>query len=144
LSETPSVTSSTPHSVTSSEVEKSTATGLDSARPDSKVASSTSANIIEIKADKQPSGKTDNPKPFTTHEIELKPGMQFYLFTDGFADQFGGPKGKKFKYQQLEELLLSLSNSTMQNQKETLISNFSQWKGDLEQVDDVCVIGLRV
>jgi serine phosphatase RsbU (regulator of sigma subunit) len=70
--------------------------------------------------------------------------MQFYLFTDGFADQFGGPKGKKFKYKQLEDLLLSLFNSSMQQQKETLISNFSQWKGDLEQVDDVCVIGLRV
>jgi serine phosphatase RsbU (regulator of sigma subunit) len=69
--------------------------------------------------------------------------MQFYLFTDGFADQFGGPKGKKFKYKQLEELLVSLSNSTMQQQKETLISNFSQWKGDLEQVDDVCVIGIK-
>ena len=70
--------------------------------------------------------------------------MQFYLFTDGFADQFGGPKGKKFKYKQLEELLLSLTNSSMQEQKETLISNFSQWKGDLEQVDDVCVIGVKV
>jgi len=128
------VTSSTPHSVTSSEVEKSTASGLDYARPD----------IKEIKADKQPIGKTDNPKPYTTHEIELKPGMQFYLFTDGFADQFGGPKGKKFKYKQLEELLLSISNSTMQIQKETLLSNFSQWKGDLEQVDDVCIVGVKI
>jgi serine phosphatase RsbU (regulator of sigma subunit) len=122
--------------VTSSEVEKSTDSGLDSARPD--------IQLIEIKADKQPIGKTDNPKPFTTHEIELKPGMQFYLFTDGFADQFGGPKGKKFKYKQLEELLVSLSNSSMQEQKEALLSNFSQWKGDLEQVDDVCVIGVKV
>jgi serine phosphatase RsbU (regulator of sigma subunit) len=127
------VTSGTQPSVTSSEVEKSTASGLDSSRPD----------IKEIKADKQPIGKTDNPKPFTTHEIELKPGMQFYLFTDGFADQFGGPKGKKFKYKQLEELLLSLTNSSMQEQKETLISNFTNWKGDLEQVDDVCVIGIN-
>jgi serine phosphatase RsbU (regulator of sigma subunit) len=129
-----SVTSSTQHSVTSSEVEKSTASGLDSSRPD----------IKEIKADKQPIGKTDNPKPFTTHEIELKPGMQFYLFTDGFADQFGGPKGKKFKYKQLEELLLTYSNLTMQEQQQHLFDKFSEWKGDLEQVDDVCVIGVKV
>jgi serine phosphatase RsbU (regulator of sigma subunit) len=129
-----SVTSSTQPSVTSSEVEKSTATGLDSAQPE----------IKEIKADKQPIGKTENPKPFTTHEIELKPGIQFYLFTDGYADQFGGPKGKKFKYKQLEEFLLENANKTMQEQHQTLLSKFSEWKGDLEQVDDVCVIGLLI
>ena len=128
--------SSVPLSVTSSEVEKSTATGLDSARPDIK--------LIEIKADKQPIGKIDNPKPFSTHEIELKSGIQFYLFTDGFADQFGGPKGKKFMYKQLENLLTSISNKPMQEQKALLEETFNQWKGDLEQVDDVCVIGVRI
>jgi serine phosphatase RsbU (regulator of sigma subunit) len=128
------VTSCAPHSVTSIEFEKSTASGLESAQPE----------IKEIKADKQPIGKTDNPKPYTTHEIELKPGIQFYLFTDGYADQFGGPKGKKFKYKQLEELLLENANKNMQEQHQTLITKFSEWKGDLEQVDDVCVIGVRL
>ena len=121
--------------VTSSEVEKSTSSGLDSARPD--------IQLIEIKADKQPIGKTDHAKPFTTHEIALQEGMLFYLFTDGFADQFGGPKGKKFKYKQLEELLLANANKSMNEQHETLSQQFALWKGDLEQVDDVCVIGVK-
>jgi len=123
-------------SVTSSEVEKSTSSGLDSARPD--------IQLIEIKADKQPIGKTDHAKPFTTHEIALQEGMLFYLFTDGFADQFGGPKGKKFKYKQLEELLITNANKNMSDQHEILSQQFDLWKGDLEQVDDVCVIGVRV
>jgi serine phosphatase RsbU (regulator of sigma subunit) len=122
--------------VTSSEVEKSTDAGLDSARPD--------IQLIEIKADKQPIGKTDHAKPFTTHEIAIQEGMLFYLFTDGFADQFGGPKGKKFKYKQLEELLLAIANKNMREQQQILTHQFSLWKGDLEQVDDVCVIGVKV
>ena len=127
--------------VTSSEVEKSTDAGLDSARPDTNVGS---AIIVEIKADKQPIGKSDHAKPFTTNEITLQKGMLFYLFTDGFADQFGGPKGKKFKYKQLEELLLANANKSMNEQHEILIQQFNLWKGDLEQIDDVCVIGVRL
>jgi len=123
-------------SVTSSEVEKSTDASLDSARPD--------IQLIEIKADKQPIGKSDYAKPFTTHEIVLQEGMLFYLFTDGFADQFGGPKGKKFKYKQLEELLLANANKNMHEQNNALTQQFSLWKGDLEQVDDVCVIGVKI
>ena len=102
------------------------------------------ATIVEIKADKQPIGKSDHAKPFTTHEITLQKGILFYLFTDGFADQFGGPKGKKFKYKQLEELLLANANQSMNEQHEILVSQFNLWKGDLEQIDDVCVIGVRV
>ena len=123
-------------SVTSSAVEKSTDTGLDSARPD--------IQLIEIKADKQPIGKSEITKPFTAHEIALQDGMQFYLFTDGFADQFGGPKGKKFMYKQLENLLISISHESMEIQKQKLENVFKNWKGDLEQVDDVCMIGVRI
>ena len=123
-------------SVTSSAVEKSTDTGLDSARPD--------IQLIEIKADKQPIGKSEITKPFTAHEIALQDGMQFYLFTDGFADQFGGPKGKKFMYKQLENLLISISHESMEIQKQKLEDVFKNWKGDLEQVDDVCVIGVKI
>jgi serine phosphatase RsbU (regulator of sigma subunit) len=99
--------------------------------------------LKEIKADKQPIGKTDDPKPFTTHEIEFKENVTFYLFTDGLADQFGGPKGKKFKYKQFEELLISINDKTMQEQSEVINKQFEDWKGELEQVDDVCVIGIK-
>jgi serine phosphatase RsbU (regulator of sigma subunit) len=99
--------------------------------------------LKEIKADKQPIGKTDNPKPFTTYEIEFKENLTFYLFTDGLADQFGGPKGKKFKYKQFEEILISINDKTMQEQCEIINKQFEDWKGELEQVDDVCVIGIK-
>ncbi|MFY8184997.1 MAG: PP2C family protein-serine/threonine phosphatase, partial [Bacteroidia bacterium] len=100
--------------------------------------------VKEVKANKQPIGKTDNPTPFTTHSIPYVKGTSFYLFTDGYADQFGGPKGKKFKYKQLEELLLELSTKEMSVQKETLNSKFEEWKSGIEQVDDVCVIGIKL
>lgn len=100
--------------------------------------------LVEIKANKQSIGKTDHPEPFTTHTIELQKGDSIYLFTDGFADQFGGPKGKKFKYKQLEDLLVSSNSLSINEQHHTLKSTLSDWKGSLEQVDDICVIGIRV
>ncbi|MFN5182817.1 MAG: PP2C family protein-serine/threonine phosphatase [Bacteroidota bacterium] len=100
--------------------------------------------LKEIKPDKQPIGKTDNPRPFTTHELDYKENLTFYLFTDGLADQFGGPKGKKFKYKQLEEILVSINDKTMQEQSVIVNQKFEFWKGELEQVDDVCIIGLRM
>ena len=66
------------------------------------------------------------------------------MFTDGYQDQFGGEKGKKFKTSQLKQLLLSLQKNTMDEQKELLNEAFNKWKGDEEQVDDVCIIGVRV
>ena len=71
-------------------------------------------------------------------------GDTIYTFTDGYADQFGGPKGKKFKYKQLQEMLLAASDLPLDTQKEQLNTAFEKWKGDLEQVDDVCVIGIRI
>lgn len=67
-----------------------------------------------------------------------------YTFTDGYADQFGGPKGKKFKYKQLEEILVSISTLPIQKQKTILTQKFERWKGNLEQVDDVLIIDVRV
>ena len=67
-----------------------------------------------------------------------------YLFTDGYPDQFGGPKGKKFKYKQLEDLLIQNSTINLNSQKEKLIETFENWRGDLEQVDDVCIIGIKL
>lgn len=100
--------------------------------------------LKEIKADKQPIGKTDNLKPFTTQQIEYKENTTFYLFTDGFADQFGGPEGKKFKYKQFSELLLSNTNLSQKQQAELIKKAFIDWKGELEQVDDVCIIGIKI
>lgn len=98
----------------------------------------------EIKANKQPVGKTEVPAPFTTHVIEYKKGSIFYLFTDGFPDQFGGPNGKKFKYKPFAELLQANCGKPCEEQKQILEKTFINWKGQLEQVDDVCVIGVRL
>ncbi len=103
-----------------------------------------SPEFIEIKADKQPIGKTEHPQPFTTHTITVSKGDHIYLFTDGYADQFGGPKGKKFKYLQLKELLINTANLTPVDQNHTLDVAFEKWRGNLEQVDDVCIIGIRL
>lgn len=100
--------------------------------------------LKEIKADKQSIGKTDNPKAFTTHQINYKENTTFYLFTDGFADQFGGERGKKFKYKQFAELLVTNNHFPLKHQLESINKTFEDWKGDLEQVDDVCVIGIKL
>lgn len=106
--------------------------------------SSSVNTLTEIKADKQPIGITDNPKKFTTHALKLYQDDLIYLFTDGFADQFGGEKGKKFKYKALQELLIANSNQSIQAQKDHLVKAFDEWKGNLEQIDDVCVLGVRI
>ena len=100
--------------------------------------------INEIKANKQPIGKTDNPIPFMIHTLQFNQGDVFYLMTDGFADQFGGPKGKKYKYKALQEKLIATSHLSMQQQQEELVNSFNEWKGILEQVDDVTIIGIRI
>lgn len=104
----------------------------------------TQKELHEIKADKQPIGKTDNPKPFTTHQITYNPSTTFYLFTDGFADQFGGEKGKKFKYKAFSQLLLTINDKPLKTQAAIIHKAFEDWKGNLEQVDDVCVIAIKI
>jgi ligand-binding sensor domain-containing protein/serine phosphatase RsbU (regulator of sigma subunit) len=100
--------------------------------------------LKEITATKQAIGNTDNPVAFVTHSLRLQKGDMVFLFTDGYADQFGGPKGKKFKYKQLENLLLSNNLLDLEEQSEILKKEFEKWRGDLEQVDDVCLIGIRI
>ncbi len=100
--------------------------------------------LVEIKPNKQPIGKVDNPEPFNQHKIELQKGDTIYMFTDGFADQFGGKKGKKLMYKPFKNLLLSIQEKTMNEQKALLEKYFEEWKGSLEQVDDVCIIGVRI
>ncbi|MBD3638816.1 MAG: SpoIIE family protein phosphatase, partial [Crocinitomicaceae bacterium] len=100
--------------------------------------------LIEIRADKQPIGKYDNPVPFTTFTINLEKNDSFYIFSDGFSDQFGGDKGKKFKAKNFKELLVSVQGESMKDQKIKIDSAFEEWRGSLEQLDDVCVIGVRI
>jgi serine phosphatase RsbU (regulator of sigma subunit) len=94
--------------------------------------------------DKMPVGMGEKEDLFRTLNITANKGDMLYLFTDGYPDQFGGPKGKKFKYKKLEQQLLQINSLPLQQQSATLEKTFNEWKGDLEQVDDVCIIGIRL
>ncbi|MCG8699669.1 MAG: SpoIIE family protein phosphatase, partial [Bacteroidales bacterium] len=89
-------------------------------------------------------GTDDVDKEFINHTIPLQPGDVIYIFTDGYADQFGGPEGKKYKYRRFRHLLLALHQLSMDRQEEFLKKSILEWKGDLDQVDDILVIGIRV
>jgi serine phosphatase RsbU (regulator of sigma subunit) len=97
----------------------------------------------ELPTDIMPIGKGEKTESFKKYEIEVKKGDVVFLYTDGFADQFGGPKGKKFKYKPLNDLLLSISSKPVDEAKEILNSTFEEWRGTQEQIDDVCILGIR-
>jgi len=99
--------------------------------------------LVEIPSDKQPIGTHPNSKPFSMKTLRLVKGDLIYLFTDGFADQFGGPRKKKFMYRNFAELLLTVHDKSMEEQRHTLNLVIERWMGDLEQIDDILVIGLR-
>lgn len=98
---------------------------------------------VPLAKDKMPVGKGEKSDTFTTYKIHLEKGDCIYFFTDGYGDQFGGPKGKKFKSKKLEEKLISISGEPLIKQQQLLEAAFYDWKGNLEQVDDVLVIGIR-
>lgn len=101
--------------------------------------------LIELRPDKMPVGKHANDKvPFTSQVIELQKGDVIYALTDGIADQFGGPKGKKFMQKTLKSLLTQIAREPMESQKNTILQSLNSWKGELEQVDDICIMGVRV
>jgi len=101
--------------------------------------------MIEIKGDKMPVGKHEMDRVgFTHHKLDISQGDIIYAITDGFPDQFGGVNGKKFMIKKLKELIVSISNKPMQEQKSILEGVFVSWAGDNEQVDDVTIIGIRV
>ena len=101
--------------------------------------------ITEIKPEKMPVGKHDNDNiPFIGGEYDILKGDQIYTLTDGFQDQFGGPKGKKFMVKSMREFVLKISNQSMTEQHKSISEVFTNWKGEVEQVDDVCVIGVRI
>lgn len=100
--------------------------------------------IEEYAACKQPIGQFHKRLEFTQHEITLEKGDSFYLFSDGFKDQFGGDKGKKFKNTAFKDLILSIQKEEIQKQQFILRQAFLSWKGDFEQIDDVCVLGVKL
>jgi len=102
------------------------------------------SSFEEVQADRQPIGYFEYQKPFTNTTISLEKGDTIYLFSDGYADQFGGAKNKKYKSSNFKKKLLSLQDKSLNEQQEILESEFENWKGDFEQTDDICVIGVRI
>lgn len=100
--------------------------------------------LTHLNYDKMPVGKGEKLLPFTQFEILSYSNSTIYIYTDGYADQFGGIKGKKFKYKQLNELLLNINHTPFISKKNVLSQTFKNWQGDLEQVDDICVMGIQV
>jgi serine phosphatase RsbU (regulator of sigma subunit) len=104
------------------------------------------ANVIEeIKATKTAiGGLTESLQYFETHTVQLEQGDSFYLFTDGYADQDGGEKGKKLMTKKFKQILLDIKDSTMQEQEAYLETHFENWRGNKEQLDDILIIGIRI
>jgi serine phosphatase RsbU (regulator of sigma subunit) len=101
--------------------------------------------LIITKADKFAIASFNHgDQQYQNHQFEVKKGDILYVFSDGYADQFGGAKGKKFMYRQFRELLMHIKNKPMNEQKEILNSKLEDWKGEYEQVDDILVIGVRI
>lgn len=98
----------------------------------------------ELDADRMPVGMGERKEDFELYEINYEKGDVLYLYTDGYADQFGGPKGKKFKYRPLNEMLQKISAEEMEVQRTSLANEFQNWRGELEQVDDVLIIGIKL
>lgn len=99
--------------------------------------------LLETKADKQPIGKFIKREHYTSHQVNLQKGDSIYLFSDGYADQFGGEKGKKLKYARFKKYLLELNQLEAGKMAEKLENRFHEWRGENEQIDDVCIMNVR-
>lgn len=102
--------------------------------------------VEQLKADKVAIGGyfEDPEQKYTNHVLQLEKDDYIYIFSDGYADQFGGPKGKKFMYKRFRDYLMSLNGKAMPDQKQFLDTTLEQWRGPLEQIDDVLVIGMHI
>jgi serine phosphatase RsbU (regulator of sigma subunit)/tetratricopeptide (TPR) repeat protein len=100
--------------------------------------------LLETLPNRQPIGNYPFPEPFLTHEITLEKDDRLYLLSDGFPDQFGGVKGKKYKVKNLKKLLISISHNPMYEQQGILNTVYEDWRADLEQIDDICILGLKI
>ena len=101
--------------------------------------------VLETKADKQPIGRYEGNQPFTNYEFKLNAGDSIYIFSDGYADQFGGDTGhKKLTKKRFRDLILSIQSSSMKEQGEELSKFMHSYMGSNEQIDDILVLGVRV
>jgi serine phosphatase RsbU (regulator of sigma subunit) len=100
--------------------------------------------IIELKANRMPVGYHYDAKDFTDFKFQLQKGDAIYVFTDGFVDQFGGPDGKKYKSKKFKEMLLSIQHLSMKDQALMINKEFNDWRGNNEQIDDLCLVGMKV
>lgn len=103
-----------------------------------------SYKLYELKGEKKHIGYNQHDNIFQSKEIQLSPGDSIYVFSDGLADQFGGQRGKKFKNQKFRGILLEHVGKDMEQQKEAINQAFVDWKGEIEQVDDICIIGVKI
>ena len=101
-------------------------------------------SLEELKGDKQPIGNHASMNTFSSHQVRVEPEDCLYLFSDGFADQFGGAREKKFMSKNLKAWLKDNAHRTCDDQKILLEETFKSWKGNLEQIDDVCIVGLKL
>lgn len=110
------------------------------------IVNKTDKTLKELTADKHPVGAfiEDNLKSFATKTHQLQADEVVYMFTDGYADQFGGEKGKKFKYKNLQALLFNVCNESFDTQKQVIAQTINDWKGDYEQVDDMLLLGFKI
>lgn len=101
--------------------------------------------IIDYRADRQPIGiyGDNQDTPYTNHAVQVQKGDTAYIFSDGYADQFGGPNGKKFKYSQFKKLLIQIQGMNMQEQRDILNTTIESWMGEEEQIDDILIVGMR-
>ena len=100
--------------------------------------------LYELKGDKFPVGRVEKMLPFKDRKLKLELGDTVYMFTDGFADQFGGPRGKKFQSGNLKNTLLDINHLSIDDKGSHLEEVFNDWKGDRKQVDDVCLLGIEI
>ena len=100
--------------------------------------------LEEIKGDKMPIAIYERMEPFTNHEFKVEKGDMLYLFSDGFADQFGGPKNKKFGYKQFKEVILTNADKPMAEQNNIIEKSLNEWIDNVEQIDDITVLGIRI
>ncbi len=98
--------------------------------------------LSEYQADRKPIGISDDDTPFTEHSFTPEEGEILYIYSDGFPDQFGGERGKKYKSRNFKQLLLEVAAHPMDEQREALDEEFERWRGEQEQIDDVCVLGI--
>ncbi len=100
--------------------------------------------VLETKANRQPIGMHIREKPFVNNEIEVKKGDSLYIFSDGYADQFGGPEGRKFNFKRFKELLVKVQEKPMEEQRQILDDTIESWRGEKTQLDDILVMGIRL